>query len=115
MIERGLRLRDLGSERFTWADLKVFVLHLPESSAYWRAREPERSRWGFAEYMLASIADSLRWLVWAKTRDAKRGRNRPKPIPRPGDSVKRQDQGRFRGAVGRSVDEVKRLLSKPRK
>ena len=87
--------------------------HLPAGSALIRAREPERSRWGVAEYLLAIIADALRWLVWAKTPDAKRKRNRPKPIPRPGDAGK--VQGRFAGAVGRSVDEVKRMLALPRK
>lgn len=87
---------------------------LPESSAYWRTREPERSRWGFAEYLLASIADSLGWLVWSKTKDGSKGRNRPKPIPRPGDSQRKKDQaqGRFRGAVARPIDEVKRILRK---
>ena len=36
------------------------------------------------EYLLAQVADSLNWLVWAKTKDAEHNRNRPKPIPRPG-------------------------------
>jgi hypothetical protein len=30
--------------------------------------------------LLASIADSLRWLVWSKTEDGINGRNCPKPI-----------------------------------
>lgn len=89
--------------------------HLPADSAYWRAREPERSRWGVSEYLLAVIADSLRWLVWAKTKDAKRGRNKPKPIPRPGDSDKKQSKGTFKGAVSMTVDEVKRRLALPRR
>lgn len=40
--------------------------------------------WGLPEQLAASIADSLNWLVWAKTPDAAKNRNRPKPIPRPG-------------------------------
>lgn len=40
--------------------------------------------WGLPEMLAADIADSLRWLMWAKTPDAPKGRNRPKPIPRPG-------------------------------
>ncbi|MFC9966339.1 DUF5361 domain-containing protein [Nocardia ignorata] len=35
------------------------------------------------ELLMADIADSLRWLRWAKSKDAKHGRP-PKPIPRPG-------------------------------
>lgn len=30
--------------------------------------------------LLASIADSLRWLVWSRTEDGVNGRNLPKPI-----------------------------------
>ncbi|MGO1319932.1 MAG: DUF5361 domain-containing protein [Galactobacter sp.] len=112
-----MRLRDLGTPGFTWTDLRAIVKHLPATSAYWRAREPEASRWGVSEYLLAIIADATRWLVWAKTKDARRGRNRPQPIPRPGDAerAKRGKQGHFHGAVSRTVDEVKRLLSRPRR
>lgn len=34
--------------------------------------------------LAADIADSLRWLMWAKTKDAQKNRNPPAPIPRPG-------------------------------
>lgn len=95
--------------------MRAIVKHLPASSAYWRAREPEGARWGVSEYLLAVIADSLRWLVWAKTKDAKRNRNRPKPIPRPGDSEKKKSTGRMSGAVAYTVDEVKRRLALPRR
>ena len=33
---------------------------------------------------MATVADGIHWLQWAKTKDAEKGRNRPKPIPRPG-------------------------------
>lgn len=108
-------MRDLGTEGFTWSDLRAIVKHLPADSAYWRKREPEKSRWGVSEYLLAMIADSLRWLVWAKTPDAKHNRRRPAPIPRPGDDQKKKDKGTFKGAVSRNIDEIKRLLSLPRK
>lgn len=45
---------------------------------------PEKQRWGLAEQLLAVNADALNWLVWSKTKDAEKGRNKPKPIPRPG-------------------------------
>lgn len=108
-------MRDLGSDAFTWSDLRAIVKHLPATSAYWRKREPEKARWGVAEYLLAIIADSVRWLVWSKTKDAKFNRKRPKPIPRPGDSEKKQTRGRMAGAVSMSIDEVKRRLALPRK
>lgn len=31
-------------------------------------------------YLLASAVDNLRYLVWAQTKDAEKGRNKPKPI-----------------------------------
>ncbi|MGP5121952.1 DUF5361 domain-containing protein [Glutamicibacter ardleyensis] len=69
-----------------------------------------------AEYMLAIIADSVRWLVWSKTKDAKFNRKRPKPIPRPGDDeAKKQGKGRMAGAVALTIEEVKRRLALPRK
>lgn len=42
------------------------------------------SVWQLPELLLADIADSLHWLVWAKTEAARKKRNMPKPIPRPG-------------------------------
>jgi len=32
------------------------------------------------EELLAIIADRLGWLIWAKTKDGQRGRNKPKSI-----------------------------------
>ncbi|ADX42599.1 hypothetical protein [Gordonia phage GTE2] len=34
--------------------------------------------------LLATAADALNWLVWAKTRDGQKNRNQPQPIQRPG-------------------------------
>ncbi|MGN2635339.1 DUF5361 domain-containing protein [Nocardia takedensis] len=68
----------------TWRDLKVVVACAPPDSALSRARRPDDHQWQLGQHLLADIADSLRWLVWAKTKDAQRGRNRPDRIPRPG-------------------------------
>lgn len=84
MICLGLRLRDLGSENLTWSDLKTIVLHSPRSSAFYRARGGDKALWSDSEYLQAIIADGIRWLVWAKTKDGSKNRNRPKLIPRPG-------------------------------
>lgn len=35
-------------------------------------------------HLLATQVDMLAWLRWAKTEDGSKGRNRPKPLPRPG-------------------------------
>lgn len=94
LIERGLRLRWVGSEDFTWRDLLDVVKNLPKSSAVFRAVHGEdESEWGLSEHLLAGVLDNTGWLVWAKTKDASRpGAKPPKPTPRPGvgdDSVKR--------------------------
>lgn len=71
----------------------MIVRQSPESSALFRSvHGAEDSQWNLTNHLLAAAADSLAWLVWAKTEDAARKRNRPKPIPRPGvvdDSKKR--------------------------
>lgn len=60
--------------------------HSPPESALYKAMYPpdEDSLWGLPEMLLAEAADSLRWLVWAKTEDGQKNRNHPHPIPRPG-------------------------------
>jgi len=40
--------------------------------------------WDTENMLLADIADSNRIIAWQKTKDGQKGRNVPKPIPRPG-------------------------------
>lgn len=62
----------------------VVARQSPATSALARALEPEQSSWTLNEQLLALVADYLAWLQWAQTEDGSKGRNRPKPIPRPG-------------------------------
>jgi len=85
LIGLGLRLRDLGTERLTWRDLKVIVTRMPQhKSALAAERHPEDASWALTEHLLAEVADTQRLLLWAKTKDGSKNRNRPKPIERPG-------------------------------
>ncbi|SNY84008.1 Ner family transcriptional regulator [Nocardia amikacinitolerans] len=84
LIDRGLRLRQLGSKVLSWRDLSSIIANLKPDSALVRQLSPDTWRWQLNEHLLANIADSLRWLRWAKTEDGRRGRNVPQPIPRPG-------------------------------
>lgn len=61
----------------------IDTLQVRPESALYRTVTPDWM-WGLPEFLTADIADSLRWLVWVKTEDARRGRSRPRPIPRPG-------------------------------
>ena len=49
-----------------------------------RSLHPDVYAWGKAEYLLADLVDVQRLLLWTKTKDGQKGRNRPEPYPRPG-------------------------------
>lgn len=105
----GLNLDGLGSD-YSIAHAGALIKCLPAESSVARAIDPD-SEWTLDRMLTASGVDALRWLVWAKSKDAskKPPRNMPKPIMRPG--VK----GYGEQAVSRDVDEVKRLLALPRR
>lgn len=87
LIRLGLRLRDLPSPRLTWRDLRVIVWAeggRQDSEIYKAQYGDNDSQWGLPEQLIAMIADSVNWLVWSKTKDGERNRNKPKRIPRPG-------------------------------
>lgn len=85
LIQLGLRLDDLGTERLTWRDLKVIVTRMPpHKSALQAEKRPDDSPWGLVEHLLAELVDVQHLALWAKTKDGSKNRNRPKPIERPG-------------------------------
>lgn len=93
--------------------------HLPQNqtSAVFRALNPETWHWGVAEHLAAIQADALRMLIWAKSKDAQRKppRNQPKPIPRPGVTEKQTAvEGRFKDVEAVPLDELKKRLAAPR-
>lgn len=51
--------------------------------------------WSQTDYWLASIEYSLRWLVWAKTKDGAKNRHRPKPIKPPAEKEKKTKSPRM--------------------
>lgn len=59
------------------------VAYLRPDSAVNRAMNPQWM-WGLSEHLIAGMVDSLRWLVWSKTKDGQHNRNHPQPLPRPG-------------------------------
>lgn len=82
-----MRLRwfyDTDSLDYSWRDLLVFIRHSPKGSAYYSIESGEDSLWGVQEHLTANLVDLTNILVWFKTKDGSKGRNRPKPIPRPG-------------------------------
>lgn len=90
------------------ADWALVIRAQPESALH-RAANPEW-RWGLAEFLSAEAVDTLRLLLWAKTKDAEKGANRPRPLPRPGVD---QSGGQHVGEA-MSVDELDAFLARER-
>ncbi len=106
LIELGLRLRWLGTDRLSWRDLLVVVRQSPPGSPIDRAMNPDHM-WGLPEQLAASIVDSLRIANWMQTEDGSKNRNQPKPLPRPG--VVDPDQTIF-GEGPLPIDELDEFL-----
>lgn len=79
---------------------------LPRGSRTFSTIDPEFA-WEQEHYLLANIANSLQLLVWAKTKDGQKNRNRPKPIEPPKRKVSKANL--------HTTDEYAKILSKPRK
>lgn len=107
MIGLGLRLRDFPSEGKTWRDLIVIVRNLGSESAYFRATHPDSWNWDNNAMLQASMVDLLNILVWFKTADGQKGRNRPKMVPRPG--VEPDKDSKKIGSGSKAVDLARRL------
>ena len=86
LIDRGLRLRNVGTPELDWRDLAAVVATTTKdrSSALFRELYPEYVEWDLGAHLAADAVDLLHLLVWFKTKDGSKGRNRPKPYPRPG-------------------------------
>jgi hypothetical protein len=99
----GRSLADLVAGRMTFRQLHVLVKGLPgDGTAMWRAgarlvrkgvkgSPPPADWWTPERDLLASVIDAVSVLIWLNTEDARKGKNRPKPIPRPGIPVPEGD------------------------
>lgn len=68
--------------------------------------------WTVTDHLLALEVDYLAILAWQGTKDGQKGRNKPKPLPRPGDK-QRVESGRHGQAVSMTAAEA-RAWSKSR-
>lgn len=62
----------------------MIVRQSPQDSAVSRAANPDASPWSLTNQLLALVGDYMAWQVWMGSKDGEKGRNKPKPIPRPG-------------------------------
>jgi hypothetical protein len=94
LISLGLRLRDVGkTPEFTYHDLYVICANSTRSSALVRSLHGSEASWGLTEHLLATVADYQAILIWQKTKDGQKNRNRPKPIDRPGQKTTEKTLG----------------------
>lgn len=73
-----------------------------------RSMHPDHYAWDTNSMVTAQAVDALNLLVWFKTKDGSKGRNRPEPLPRPG--VEPSNKSRHVKGDVMPFDELKRRL-----
>ena len=74
----GLNIDGMGRD-FSTLHAAALVAQMPEGSRTARAHDPDAA-WTLDRLLAAVVANNTNWLVWSKTKDGQRNRNRPKPI-----------------------------------
>lgn len=82
----GLNVDGMGVE-YSHLHAACLCAQLPADSRVARRQNPELE-WSSAEYILSSISDGINWLVWSRTKDAEKGRNKPDRNPTPADRAR---------------------------
>lgn len=76
----GIPLSRIREEVTLW-EFAAMAANLPRESATWKALHGhERSEWDLQAQILAEVANAVRWLQWAETKDGAKNRNRPELI-----------------------------------
>lgn len=109
LLRNGRSLDEVGG-RLTWHDAWLIASHAAPGGPLASALDP-RMAWTRTDWWLQSIEYSLRWLVWAKTKDGQRNRKRPEPIPAPKPRVHRKPDPEL---VSMDKDALDALLRRPR-
>jgi len=82
-LRRTLTLREL-------SDITATLPYIP-GSAVARAIDPEGWQWGQAEELLATVVDSLAWLMWQNASTPDKPAPNPDLYPRPWPTVTDDD------------------------
>lgn len=92
---------DVG-ESLDWLTLKQFLFNLPITSALYRAREPKVANWvngGMTAFILADMYDALSAFLYqhacANTSKKSQRPKKPKPYPRPFDTIDNSNEKKF--------------------
>lgn len=108
LISLGLRLAWLGTAALTWRDLLVIVKQAPAGSSIHRATGGEEAEWGLTQQLLAALFDTQQLLVWMQSEDGSKGRNRPRPLRRPGV----EDEDTRHGSTAVDIVDMAEWLAK---
>jgi hypothetical protein len=83
---------------------------LPQTSRLHKAIDPGNV-WDIKEYFLASIANTGKLLVWAKTKDGQKGRNKPELFKPPQVQEQSKDkQGKSITGKPMSITEYEKFI-----
>ena len=115
LLKVGVRLRWLGRSLLSWNDIYLIVANSEPGTPLAKALD-KRMVWKPIDFWMRSIEYSLRWLVWAKTKDGQKGRRKPKPMQPPGTShdSNRRDVVRKSELVGMDKRSLRDYLNQPR-
>ena len=101
----GLNLDGMGID-YSYSHAASILRQLPSNSRIARAENPD-AEWTDDTWFLAQIEYGVRLLMWAQTKDAEKGRNRPEPPQTPREAALEKERG---ANVDR--DFVERILGK---
>lgn len=103
----GLNIDGMGRD-YTTLHAADLLVELPGNSRIKRIYGGD-GIWDFDRVLAALVVDALNVLVWQRTKDGSKGRNRPKPIaPQP------KREGRHIGGKAMTIEQLNEILSRPR-
>lgn len=91
LLKIGLSLDALGSEAFSWYDLKAVFTHLQTDPSSALSTELHGVRWSIEAQLTAVVADHLAFANWQRA--GRRSATKPKRIPRPWEKPKASTLG----------------------
>lgn len=83
LLRSGFTLADI-PHKVTWRAVKARFEYTSQGDALHLALHGEAVKWSDQEHLTAILVDLIALLVWFKTEDGRKNRNRPKKVPRPG-------------------------------
>jgi hypothetical protein len=108
LISRGLRIRDLGTERFNWRDFKHVLTNLSQDSALHRSIG---GRYTTSDYLLVVIANTLRTMSWQLSSGKERDRPEPFFLPGMGEDTDRVQTDTYHGDA-MTIEEMDEWLKR---